>query len=357
MTRTAIRKELLAVAMGLAGILAPAQAQQAIKLTAVTAHPPSFLWVKLLDEFYIPEVDKRLAAAGNKYKIDWTKAWAGTLVKQGSEAKSLADGVADIGFVSTVFEASKFPLQNVSYYAPFGSSDPVVVIKSVEAIQKGTPKMGEAFTKNGLVYLGGTTADAYHLWTKFPVTRVQDLQGKKIGAPGPAGNWLGGTGAIPVAGNFTSYYEDIKSGVSDGVLVFATGAWSAKLHEVAPYITKVNFGAMATGALTMGKSRFDRMPPELQKILMEVGELYSERLARGQADAAASSMQSMANAGAKITELPEAERKRWADALPPVGRTWAADAESKGYPGNDVLRQYMQVLTQAGEKPPRDWSK
>lgn len=356
MTRSALRFALLAAGLALLAA-APARSQQTIKLTAVTAHPPSFLWVKLLDEFYIPEVDKRLAAAGNKHKIEWTKAWAGTLVKQGSEAKSLADGVADIGFVSTVFEASRFPLQNVTYYAPFGSADPVVVIKSFEAVQKAVPKMSEAFTRNGLVYLGGTTADSYHLWTKFPVTKVQDLQGKKIGAPGPAGNWIANTGAVPVAGNFASYYEDIKSGVSDGVLVFATGAWSAKLHEVAPYVTKVNFGAMASGALSFGKARFDRLPPELQKILHDVGELYSERLARGQSEAAATSLQNMANAGAKISELPEVERRRWADALPAIGKTWASDAESKGHPGNEVLRQYMQVLTRAGEKPPRDWSK
>jgi len=39
-------------------------AQQTIRLTAAAGHPPVFLWVKLVDEFFIPEVDKRLAAAG-----------------------------------------------------------------------------------------------------------------------------------------------------------------------------------------------------------------------------------------------------------------------------------------------------
>src|SRR5690606_22862272 len=62
----------------------PAAAQQVIKLTATAGHPPVFLWVKTMDEVFIPEVDKRLAAAGNKYKIEWTKAWGGTLIKLGS---------------------------------------------------------------------------------------------------------------------------------------------------------------------------------------------------------------------------------------------------------------------------------
>ncbi|MBA4266876.1 MAG: hypothetical protein C0453_17515, partial [Comamonadaceae bacterium] len=86
MNRRIFQTTLLASALTLGG-LSSAQAQQVIKLTAAGGHPPVFLWVKLLDEFYIPEVDKRLAAAGNAHKVEWTKAWGGTLIKIGSESK------------------------------------------------------------------------------------------------------------------------------------------------------------------------------------------------------------------------------------------------------------------------------
>ena len=102
----------------------PAQAQQVIKLTAAAGHPPVFLWVKILDEYFIPEVDKRLAAAGGKYKIEWTKAYGGTLAKLGNESTAMKDGISDLGFVATIFEAAKFPLQNVTYFAPFGTERP-----------------------------------------------------------------------------------------------------------------------------------------------------------------------------------------------------------------------------------------
>ena len=71
-------------------------------------------------------------------------------------------------------------------------------------------------------------------------------------------------GAVPVAGTLNSYYEDIKSGVSDGAVVFTTGAWGAKLHEVAPYVTKVNFGSMFSGGIAVNKGRMERLPPEVQ---------------------------------------------------------------------------------------------
>jgi TRAP-type C4-dicarboxylate transport system substrate-binding protein len=348
---------LAAVALAAAIAAGPALAQQTIKLTAAAGHPPVFLWVKTVDEVLIPEVDKRLAAAGGKFKIEWTKAWGGTLLKLGSESKGVADGVADLAIVSTVFEAPKFPLQNVSYFTPFGSDDIGLVSRAIADLQRTVPAMGDAWTKNGLVYLGGMSLDTYHIWSKFPITKIEDLQGKKLAAPGPAANWVRGTGAVPVAGTLNSYYEDIKSGVSDGAVVFVTGAGAAKLHEVAPHITKVNFGAQFAGGVAVNKSRFDRLPPEVQKALREAGEVWQTAYAAAQSAAVDAVLKRMVDAGAKVGELSDAERKRWADALGPVARTWANDSQSKGLPANEVLNAYMATLSKAGTKLPRDWTK
>ena len=353
-----MKRRLLAIAtlLATAGLTAPAQAQQTIKLTAAAGHPPVFLWVKLIDEYFMPEVDKRLAAAGGKHKIEWTKAWGGTLIKIGSESKGIADGVADLGFVGTIFEAAKFPMQNVSYYAPFGTDNIATVGNVINEMQKSIPAMGQAWTKNGLTYLGGTALDSYHIWTNFPIKSVDDLKGKKITAPGPAANWIRDTGAVAVAGNLNTYYEDIKSGVSNGVITFATGAWGAKVHEVAPYITKVNFGSQYAGGLAMNKGRFDRLPPEVQKVFRDVAVEYEKRFAEAQASTAAGLLQKMEGAGAKISELSPAERKRWADTLPPIAKTWAADLQAKGMPGDQVLNGFMSGLKKAGAQPARDWS-
>lgn len=357
MNRRTFRQSLLIAALGLAFGAGSAQAQQVIKLTAAAGHPPTFLWVKTLDGTFIPEVDKRLAAGGNKYKIEWTKAWGGTLVKLGGESKGIADGVADLGIVSTVFEAAKFPLQNVSYYTPFGTDNMELVAKTVADLQKSVPAMADAWGKNGLVYLGGMSLDTYHIWTKFPIAKLEDLQGKKIGAPGPAANWIRGTGAVGVAGTLNSYYEDIKSGVSDGAIVFTTGAWGAKLHEVAPYVTRVNFGSQFAGGIAINKSRFEKLPSEVQTAIREAGDVWTAQYAKTQTAQATALMQNMTAASAKVSDLSEDERKRWADSLSPVGKTWAADAQGKGLPGTDVLNAYMGGLVKAGTKVPRDWSK
>ena len=62
---TALR--IITLAAGVAAVAlsgAPALAQQTIKMTAFAGHPVVFPWVKLMDEYFIPEVDKRLDAIG-----------------------------------------------------------------------------------------------------------------------------------------------------------------------------------------------------------------------------------------------------------------------------------------------------
>ena len=239
------RRELFALGTGAAFAMAqPAFAQQVIKLTVTAGHPPVFLWVKLTDEVFIPEVDKRLAAGRRQVqdRLDQGLGRHAGQARQRIQGRRRRRGRHRL--VSTIFEAARFPLQNVSYYTPFGSDDVSVVSQDHRRPAEEHPGDGRRLdARTACIYLNGMALDSYHIWTKFPVTRIEDLQGKKLSAPGPSANWVKGTGAVAVAGTLNSYYEDIKSGVSDGALVFATGAWGAKLHEVAPYVTKVNFGA------------------------------------------------------------------------------------------------------------------
>lgn len=348
-----------AIAAGLAvtALSLPAAAQQVVKMTAATGHPVIFPWVKLIDEFFIPETDKRLAAAGNKVKIEWTKAFGGTLVKLGSESSALKDNLAELAIVSTIFEAPKFPLQNVSYYAPFVTDDVSTISKVIKGMQKKIPEMNDAWTKNNMIFLGGTGLDSYHLFTKNPVNSLDDMKGLKINAPGPSANWVKETGAVAVAGTLQTYYNDIQTGVTAGALTFATGAFPAKVFEVAPHITKVNYGAQFGGAMAMNKRAFDRLPADVQKIILEVAEEYDARYAALLTGTTKALEQKMVEAGAKVRELSADERKKWAFAIPNPALPWAKDLDSKGLPGTKVLQTYMADMKAAGVNYPRDWSK
>lgn len=69
-------------------------------------------------------------------------------------------------------------------------------------LQRSDPDMQQSYEDNGVVYIGAPVIiDDYLLMTNFPVNSLADLDGRKIGAPGPAIDWLDGTGAVGVSDN------------------------------------------------------------------------------------------------------------------------------------------------------------
>lgn len=327
------------------------------KLTVVAGHPPIFLWVSLTRDFLIPEIDARLAGAGGKDDIKWNQAYGGTVAKIGGVLEAIEEGVADLGFVGTLFEAPKMPLHNVSYMTPFGSSDIFAVVDTVTGLQEQIPAFGKEWAKHNQVYLGGAALDTYGILTNFPVNSVDDLDGHKIAAPGPAANWIKGTGAVAVAGNLNTYYNDIKTGVYEGTLTFMTAAAAGKLHEVAPYICLVNFGAQFAGGISINQDVFDSFPPYMQKIFKDVGREYAQKLAQAQTDKAAAAMKAMEAGGGHLVYLSDEERKKWADRLPNVPMEWAKTMDEKGLPGTQSVKGFLDGLRAEGTRLPRDWDK
>jgi len=311
----------------------------------------------LMDEYLFSHQISPFGQAGGKDGVIWNQAYGGTVAKIGGVLEAVEEGIVDLGCVGTIFEAPKMPLHNVSYMTPFGSGDIFKVVDTMAELQKKIPAVANEWTKYTQVYLGGVGLDTYGILTNFPVKTVDDVNGHKIAAPGPSANWIKGTGAVAVAANLNTYYNGIKTGVFEGTLTFMTAGAAIKVHEVAPYICMVDFGAQFAGGLSVNKDVFDSFPEYMQKIFLDVGAQYSDKLAQAQADRAAGAMKAMEEAGAKVIYLSDAERKRWAAKLPNVPMNWAESMEKKGMPGKAVLKGYLDGLRQRGTVLVRDWDK
>jgi TRAP-type C4-dicarboxylate transport system substrate-binding protein len=346
-----------AVAM-LCGLLATAAVRAedtTIELTVASSQATSLAWVGAMHTLVVPELDKRLAARGSPYRIRWTEAYGGSLYKYGETLEGIEVGLADMGWVGTLWELSKLPLQNVTFYAPFASDDFRLVVDIVNELHRTVPAMTDAWTAQNVKFLGASALDTYHLMTTFPVRSVDDLRGRKILAPGPSAAWLEGTGAVAVDGSLTTYYQQIQTGVADGVITILTGAAPNRLHEVAPYITLVGIGSQVTGALAINLDTWNRLPEEVRAELERLGLEYSRGVADDLAKRYDASIARMRSEGATITEFPLAEKEKWLAAMPDIAGRWIAATEQRGHPAGEVLRAYMSALRARGATPLRDW--
>ena len=349
-----LKNGILAAAIAVGGFVgAPVMAEE-LNVTIVAGHPPVFRWVKHASQTFIPAVNAALE--GTDFTINWSEQYGGALAKVGDELESVEEGLAEIGLVSSLFDPAKLAVQNVTYFTPFVSSDSTAVAEWMDELQVSNPDMRASWEANGLEYLGGAIGiDDYLLMTKFPITSIADLDGRKIGAPGPAVNWLKGTGAVGVSGNLTTYYNEIKTGVYDGVIVFASAALPGKLHEVAPYITRVGFGAQYAGGFAANKDWFDALDPVVQQALKDAA--IADRVAYHQdLDASVTKfLELMVAGGATVTDVDQAFREEWAAGMDNVARIWADKLDSEGMAGSAVLTSYMDTMRAAGATPVRNW--
>lgn len=361
MNKRNFARSVLATALLAAG-LSGAQAQQTFKLTIASSHPTTLPWVGLMSTLFVPEVNKRVAALNKGYKIEWREAYGGQLYKMNATLTSVEQGVADIGWVFHSLEAAKMPLSQFGTVTPFTTEDVRVILDVANEMNEKVPALRSEWDRNNLVFLGASAVDSYHLFTKVPIATYADLKGRKISAPGAVGLWLKGSGAVPVDGSLTSYYTDIQTGVSEGTISIATGILPNKIYEVAPYITTVNIGALYNGGMAINKDTYGKLPPDVQKIMKDVGKEYSKALGDTLMQRYEGALKTMGEVGAKqtpavrIAPMSAGEREKWVKTMPNLAAEWARTNASKG-PAKDIVKAYMDALRARGVKPARDWDK
>lgn len=343
-----------AIALSAVSVGSAAYAQETIRLTVLAGLPPTHTGVSVVLNTFIPEVDRILAESG-EYKIDWTEAVGGTVAKQPAIFEAIEDGIGDIGYVNTLFEGDKLPLEQITYVTPFGSTDVQDVVKIMTQLRSQVPEMNEAFEDHNQLHLASVCVDNYQLITKDPVRSLSELQGLKIGVPGLSANWIKDTGAVPVSGSLSEYYNAIRTGVYDGIVVFESAIGPFRFHEVAPAIGKVDFGATYASALTINKGRFEKLPAPVQEAIVSASKVFEVKVNEYYATRGANSVNTALEGGAAIYEWPQSERVALVNAIPNFAKVWAADADSKGLPGTKVLNAYMSLSRDAGVEHMRKW--
>ncbi|MBA4489809.1 C4-dicarboxylate TRAP transporter substrate-binding protein [Paracoccus sp. S1E-3] len=344
-------KTTIIASIALAALSMSAAAEE-IPLTIASSHAIQIPWVAPLQEVIVAEANKRLEAMGSENRIDWTESYGGALYSFSDTLEAVGDGITDAGWIGSLWEESKMPYSNLTYFTPFTTDDAGLQMQIFSQLYSEIPALKEEWEGNNVVFLGATGADTYHLYTKFPVDSIDDLKGRKIIAPGPTAPWMAAVGAVPVNGALPTYYNQIETGVADGVISIVTGANPLKIQEVAPYVTLIGAGANFVGGFAVNKDVWDGLPQDVQQVLTELGPEYSARnaaLLQERYDATLAALE--ADPKVTLTTLPAEERQKWVAALPDLAGQWAENLPE----GKAMLDAYMAAIRAAGVTPVRDW--
>ncbi len=342
----------------LAGTMAlPLAAEETISAVVIDGYPDRALWVKEFTNFFIPEVDKRLADSGN-YKMNWQENYGGSIVKPKGVLEGIQLGLGDIGIVTTIFHSSKLPGQGISGSTPFVSSDSRAVAKAVDEIAREYPAMQNEFAAQNQVYLAtGVVLDTYQVFCTEPVSAVSDLEGRKVAGAGLNLRYLEGIkDAAGVRGGLTDFYNMLQTGLVDCAMLWPEAAKTFKIAEVAPYMLKADLGAVNSKTITVNSDYWAKLPDEVKGVLQAVAIDYRDHVAGIAMDRAAASRDAYTEAGGTIVEVSDEDRAAWANAMPNVAQEWAATLNENGEQGDAILAAYLGKLQDAGFTGVRDWT-
>ena len=153
--------------LALSAVSTTAMAQEVIRLRIASGHPPANTYVNLMQNFFVPEVTKRVAEK-TKYKVEFVEGYGGAMVKVADTLEGVQAGIIDIGGYCFCFEPSNLPLHAFQVMLPFGTMDPTVSLKVARAVYDKVPYMSKVFEDKFKQKLIALIADnGYNLGTNF----------------------------------------------------------------------------------------------------------------------------------------------------------------------------------------------
>lgn len=322
-----------------------------------SGHPSApTAYVDSMENFFVPEVTKRVAARTD-HKVRFIEAYAGTVASVFETMEAVEKGLLDIGGWCQCFEPTKALGMNITYFIPFTTPDAMQQVKGFRQLLTEHPELYEDYSgKYNQTLLAISGFDNYGLGTTFAWDKTEDLKGRKILGAGPNLPWISMSGALPVTTTLPTAYNQLDTGVGEGLLMFPSSYNGFKFHEPAPHYKITNFGAMSQVSLTMNNDSRKKLPADVLAIIDEVAKEYEIVSTQNSMDKELSGLDNMAKTGAIITEMTRNAQASWATLLIdwPNERAGAI-SDQEGIDGKTIMRRYIELLAADGHHFPVDY--
>lgn len=191
----------------------------------------------------------------------------------------------------------------------------------------------------GLKLLGWHDLGLRHVVNKKrPVTTLADMRGLKLRVqPNPVHlAAFRAFGANPVAMDFKELYSAIQQGVVDGIEYPLVTALSQRFYEVTKYISLT--GHVHELMVThMNKAAFDRLPAELQRIVVDAGteEVAFQRKTLQEREKRA--LEELRDKGMVINQLPKEQLQQF------VQQSRSVYGQFEDRVGKDLLAEVLKI--------------
>ena len=268
-------------------------------------------------------------------RVQFTFFHSGGLAPADQIYDAVVKGIADIGMSCFTYTRGKFPLTSV-IDLPLGLQDGVTATRMANAyVKKFMPK---ELDEVKMLYVHAHGPGLVHM-SKKEVHTLEELKGMKIRSTGLASKIVLALGAAPVGTTMPETYDALRTGVAEGAMAPIQALKGFRWGEVIKY-TILNYGSSySTGFfVAMNKSKWNSLPPDIQKIFETVSAEYLEKTGALWDSTDKIGVQFITEKGVKMIALSKEEDARWAEAVKPLLSGYVTEMKAKNLPGEEALK-------------------
>lgn len=297
-----------------------------VNLKIANFFPPPSKQSKILQEFG-EELERR---SGGRIKVQYFAG--GSLVAAPVMFRGIETGIADIGYSHVYYTPGRMPVTE-AIGLPVGiPTGWVGAHVGWDFFQKFRPKE-----------FGGVKVLALHangpsmVISKRPVTKLEEMKGLTIRAPGVPGDIVKALGGTPTPTPMIEVYDSIAKGVNEAVWGPYEVLKTFRFAEVAKNVTvSWQIGASFPFYLAMNRRSYDGLPPELKALVDVMSGQYQERYALMWNEIDLEGQTFAREKGVNFIEISDAEAARWQKAVEPVIGDYVKTMVGKGHTEAEV---------------------
>ncbi|HBH27834.1 MAG: TRAP transporter substrate-binding protein DctP [Desulfofustis sp. PB-SRB1] len=294
----------------------------------------------------VPWIEAVEAATEGTVKIQLEPSGA---ITSGSEAfgATIAGMIDGTACWATVY-GGDMPEGMLAFGLAMGASN----YRDAWAAMWGDPKyrigelVEEAANERNLHWIGWSSQGPNAMFTKFPVTKMEDLAGKKMRAGGPHALFHEAMGGAPVSMGAGDIYTAIKLGTIDGTYWDTGGIDDMAFHEVIQYAIMPGWCPSQHQEIFVNLDKWNELTQWQRDRIDEVFMTTYFETSRMHMEGVAEALATLEAAGGEVVHLSEEEVKRMREKS--VSDIWPKVAEKSERNAKGV-ELWKQFLTDIGE--------
>ncbi len=283
-----------------------------------------------------PTVMKIATATINDSQHEWMKIYAG-LVEKGSNGRIKVElyPASQLGAIPRMIEGTQFGSIQAFVGPPefLSGIDSRYEIMSSPGLFKDMahanrvlqdPEFNSAFLAlgagKGLKGIGLFLSGPMTIAARMPIRTLADFEGKKIrvlAAPVQM-EQMRRLKATPVPMSLGEVVPALQQGALDGVMTSIPVASAMRMYDAAKHIYEANH-TMVTVITVISKSWYDKLPPDLQKVVVDAGQKTSRDVYQWSADFVGTQRQAWLKNGGEIVTPTAAEHAQLMKIMLPIG--------------------------------------